>query len=73
MHGYAIMQYVDEISQGMVKLGPGTLYGAFSTLEKEGLIKMVSEENRRQCFPFGNNCIRLVFYKALTLCALKMC
>jgi len=48
MHGYAIMQQVEEVSKGMVKIGPGTLYGAFSTLEKEGLIEMVSEENRRK-------------------------
>jgi len=48
MHGYAIMQQVEKVSKGMVKIGPGTLYGAFSTLEKEGLIEMVSEENRRK-------------------------
>ena len=50
MHGYGIMQHVEEISGGTVTIGPGTLYGAFSTLEKEGLIEMVSEEQRRKCY-----------------------
>lgn len=50
MHGYAIMQQVEEVSNGLVKIGPGTLYGAFSTLEKEQLIEMVSNENRRKSY-----------------------
>jgi DNA-binding PadR family transcriptional regulator len=50
MHGYAIMQQVEEVSKGRVKIGPDTLYGAFSTLEKERLIEMISEENRRKIY-----------------------
>lgn len=50
LHGYALMQKVEEMSQGTVKIGPGTLYGAFSQLEKEGLIKMVKEANRRKSY-----------------------
>ena len=49
-HGYAVMQKVDQISRGAVKIGPGTLYGAFQQLEKEGLIVKVGEENRRKIF-----------------------
>lgn len=50
MHGYGVMQKVEEISNGLVKLGPGTLYGAFNTLEKEGLIEKTGEEERRKIF-----------------------
>ena len=50
LHGYAVMQKVEEISKGIVKVGPGTLYGAFTSLEKEGLIIMVKEENRRKSY-----------------------
>ena len=50
MHGYAIMQQIEQVSRGLVKIGPGTLYGAFSTLEKEHLIEMVSNENRRKSY-----------------------
>jgi DNA-binding PadR family transcriptional regulator len=50
MHGYALMQRVKEISQDTVHLGAGTLYTIFSTLEKEELIKMVSEADRRKTY-----------------------
>jgi DNA-binding PadR family transcriptional regulator len=50
MHGYAIMQKVDTISEGNVVIGPGTLYGAFATLEKQGLIAKVSEVDRRKTY-----------------------
>ena len=50
MHGYGVMQFVEEVSEGEVKLGPGTLYGAVSTLESEQLIEMVREEGRRKVY-----------------------
>ncbi|NIM94973.1 MAG: PadR family transcriptional regulator [Anaerolineales bacterium] len=50
LHGYGVMQRVKEISDGTVEIGPGTLYGAFSTLQKEDLIRMVGEENRRKSY-----------------------
>ncbi len=58
LHGYAVMQKVEQISQGTVKIGPGTLYGAFTSLEKEGLIIKVKEADRRKSFtltPKGKN------------------
>ncbi|MGB5924537.1 MAG: PadR family transcriptional regulator [Dehalococcoidia bacterium] len=50
LHGYVVMKKVEEISKGTVKVGPGTLYGAFTALEKEGLIVKVKEENRRKSY-----------------------
>ena len=50
MHGYGVMQKVEAISNGAVKVGPGTLYGAFATLEKERLIVMVKAEDRRKSY-----------------------
>jgi DNA-binding PadR family transcriptional regulator len=37
-HGYAIMKQVQADSDGRVKMGPGTLYGALSRMTKSGLI-----------------------------------
>lgn len=37
-HGYAIMQQVAEETNGQIKLGPGTLYGAIKRLLASGLI-----------------------------------
>lgn len=50
LHGYGVMQKVEAISRGTVRLGPGTLYGAFTTLEKDGLIIKVAEQDRRKSY-----------------------
>jgi DNA-binding PadR family transcriptional regulator len=50
LHGYAVMQRVAELSRGTVAVGPGTLYGAFVTLEKQRLIEKVGEEGRRKIY-----------------------
>jgi len=49
-HGYAIMQKVEAMSGGSVTIGPGTMYGAFNTLEKQQLIAKVAEEERRKIY-----------------------
>lgn len=50
LHGYGVMKKVKKLSGGTVKLGPGTLYGQFATLEKEGLIVKDREEGRRKMY-----------------------
>src|SRR5215470_5596932 len=37
-HGYAIMQEVNRLSEGAVRLGPGTLYRSLKGLLDQGLI-----------------------------------
>ena len=49
-HGYAVMQEAEEISGGTLRLAPGTLYGAFTTLDDGKLIRMVGKEGRRKIF-----------------------
>lgn len=49
LHGYGIMQNVDIMSKGRVKLAPGTLYGAINTMLEKGWIKALpSEKNSRK-------------------------
>ncbi|PAD39902.1 PadR family transcriptional regulator [Terribacillus sp. 7520-G] len=48
LHGYGIMQKVEEMSKGDVKLGPGTLYGALSKLEKQKIIAKTGEDGERR-------------------------
>ena len=43
-HGYGIIQKVEELTNGRVVLGPGTLYGAINTLLEKRWIKLYSEE-----------------------------
>jgi DNA-binding PadR family transcriptional regulator len=45
-HGYAMVADIEQIAG--VHLGPGTLYGALSRLEAQGLIEAVPAEGRRQ-------------------------
>ena len=44
-HGYAILQDVEEMTRGRVRLSTGTLYGALRRLLNEGSIRRFQEEN----------------------------
>lgn len=43
-HGWAVMQSVEQLSGGRVRLRPGTLYGALDRLCEEGLVERGHEE-----------------------------
>ncbi len=49
-HGYALMQDVEELSDGSVKMGPGTLYGTLNRLVAEGLIEETRQDDRRRYY-----------------------
>jgi len=38
LHGYGIMQNVEQLSGGRLRLAAGTLYGAISTMQEKGWI-----------------------------------
>jgi DNA-binding PadR family transcriptional regulator len=44
-HGYALIKDIEQFAG--VKLGAGTLYGALSALEKDGLVEALPAEDRR--------------------------
>ena len=44
LHGYAIIGEVKDLSDGRLKLGPGTLYGTLDRLSDQGLIKSTRTE-----------------------------
>lgn len=49
MHGYGIMQNVERLSKGRVRLAPGTLYGAINTLlEKNWILALPGEKDSRK-------------------------
>ncbi|KXL52065.1 transcriptional regulator PadR-like family protein [Anaerotignum neopropionicum] len=49
LHGYGIMQNIEKLSCGRVKLAAGTLYGAISTmLEKEWIMAIPGEGDSRK-------------------------
>jgi DNA-binding PadR family transcriptional regulator len=49
-HGYGIMQHVEELTAGRIRLGAGTVYGTLSRMEKDGLICAVQEIERRKLY-----------------------
>lgn len=38
-HGYAVAQEVERVTDGRVRMGPGTLYGALQRMRDDGLIE----------------------------------
>ena len=49
-HGYGIVQKVKELTDNEVVLGPGTMYGSLAKMEKDGLIEVVLEEEKRKIY-----------------------
>ncbi|MBE5926335.1 MAG: PadR family transcriptional regulator [Lachnospiraceae bacterium] len=61
-HGYGIVQLVDNMTGGEVKLAPGTMYGSLSKMEKDKLIRFVKEEEKRKIYQItelGNKVLEL--------------
>ena len=59
-HGYAIQQDIESFAG--IRLGPGTLYGAIASLERDGLIRAIPGEDRRrrpyEIAPAGRQALR---------------
>jgi len=49
-HGYQLMQAITEVSNGRLKMGPGTLYGVLSRMQKDGLISLAVDDGRRKTY-----------------------
>lgn len=43
-HGYGVIQEVEQLTDGRVVLGPGTLYGALQTMQKRAWIRIYSQD-----------------------------
>ena len=61
LHGYAVMQRVGDLSDGAVKMGPGTLYGTLNRLVDDGLVVETTdrvdrgEDERRRYYELTAN------------------
>ena len=49
-HGYQLMNEIEEVSKGRVKMGPGTMYGVLTRLQKDKLIVVVNDDGRRKTY-----------------------
>jgi DNA-binding PadR family transcriptional regulator len=43
-HGYAVAQEVEAMTEGQIRMGPGTLYGSIQRMLTSGLIEEVSRK-----------------------------
>ena len=49
-HGYGVVQRVEEMTGGEIRLAPGTMYGSLSKMQRDGLIRFVREEDKRKIY-----------------------
>ncbi|AIQ19306.1 hypothetical protein H70357_23275 [Paenibacillus sp. FSL H7-0357] len=47
-HGYAIMKYIEELTNGEVKIGPATLYTLIKKMQKSGYILLNEDDDDRR-------------------------
>ena len=71
LHGYGIMQKVEKLSKGRIRLGPGTLYGALGNLLEAKLIKLrdgdQDPKDRRKVYSITEFGIELVIFEVRRL------
>jgi DNA-binding PadR family transcriptional regulator len=63
-HGYQLMQAITEVSNGRVNMGPGTLYGVLSRMQKDGLISLAENDGRRKTYEItleGKRALRIEY------------
>lgn len=53
-HGYQLMATIKEVSRGRMNMGPGTLYGVLTRMQKEKLIRVVFDDGRRKTYAITN-------------------
>lgn len=49
-HGYGIVKHVEEITHSRIALGSGTVYGSLSKMQKDGLITVYADEERKTVY-----------------------
>ena len=49
-HGYGIVQMVEKMTDGAIRLTPGTMYGSLSKMEKDNVIHFIREEDKRKIY-----------------------
>ncbi|MGD6780207.1 PadR family transcriptional regulator [Sutcliffiella horikoshii] len=49
-HGYGIIKHVEEISNGRIRLGSGTIYGTLTKMQKDGVITVFADAERKTVY-----------------------
>lgn len=49
-HGYAVIKHVEEVTEGRIVLGAGTIYGTLNKMQRDGLIVLYEDVNRKTVY-----------------------
>jgi len=49
-HGYGVLLHVRKITDGRIELSAGTIYNSLSRLERDGMITLHNEADRRKTY-----------------------
>lgn len=49
-HGYGIIKCVEELTNGRLKLGSGTIYGTLTKMQKDEMITIFADERRKTIY-----------------------
>ncbi|MFJ7951661.1 PadR family transcriptional regulator [Lysinibacillus sp. NPDC096418] len=49
-HGYGIIKRVEELTDGRLKLGSGTIYGTLTKMQKDEMISIFADERRKTIY-----------------------
>lgn len=58
------MHAITDVSHGRVNMGPGTLYGVLSQMQKDGLIALAESDGRRKTYEItleGKQALRIEY------------
>ncbi|MBS4209023.1 PadR family transcriptional regulator [Bacillus sp. FJAT-50079] len=49
-HGYGIIKHVEEITDGRLILGSGTIYGTLTKMQRDDIITVYADEKRKKIY-----------------------
>lgn len=50
LHGYGIIKHVEELTEGRLVLGSGTIYGTLTKMQRDGIISVYADEKRKKIY-----------------------
>lgn len=49
-HGYGIIKNIEQLTNGRLKLGSGTIYGTLTKMQQDGLIQVYGDQDRKTIY-----------------------
>ena len=49
-HGYGIIKHVEELTDGRLILGSGTIYGTLKKMQRDGIVAVYADELRKTIY-----------------------